>query len=261
MAKKAFIIILLAVLGGAYAYHFRLTHAECIPLQGVLVRWGDYGRRENIKAALKNIRANSAEDYERICTRVSSIRLARFEDQIVPTSPFDAQGTYSPDQSSLSAKGVITIDREAAGGRLSELEKTLVHEACHAFLIQTSGDFSETPCYSRAHKYLLARPKAPLAQQSAELIEETGEKFHAYCAPRTQDALAMQGECVFINYTTESKNMCAKVVLKQGGVNKVEKEVCGGVDEVGYRSLPFELPYPNGVGEHKEYRFEFSLLD
>jgi len=253
-------------------YHFNLTRSECVPIQGLFVRWGDYEREENIKTALQNIRVYSPEDYNRICTRASSIHITSFENQLVPFVSPDARGTYTPDRSNLAVKGIIIIDRDATDGSMVGLERTLVHEACHALLIQESADFSEEPCYSRDSEYFDLRPKEltepkkaepekSLEQKSAELIEQTGEKSHTYCSLKEQNAPVAQGDCVFINYITESKQMCASVFLKQGGIKAVEQEVCGEVGAVDYRSISFELEYPENAQESDKYQFGFSPRD
>lgn len=272
MMKKALIAFFLIVLSGIYAYHFNLTRSECISIQGLFIRWNDYEREKNIKTALQNIRVYSPEDYNRICTRASSIRISSFENELVPFVSPDARGTYAPDRSNLAAKGIIIIDRDATDGSMIGLERTLVHEACHAFLIQESADFSEEPCYSRDSEYFDLRPKEPtepkkvepeksLEQKSAEFIEQTGERFHAYCSLKEQNAPAVQGDCVFINYTTESKQMCANVFLKRGEIKAVEQEICGEVGAVDYRSISFELQYPKNAQESDKYQFGFSPHD
>src|SRR3989344_9093706 len=127
MAKKVLIAFFLIALGGIYAYHFNLTRSECIPVQGLFIRWDDYEREKNIKMALQNIRAYSPEDYNRICTRASSIRITSFENQLVSFVSPDARGTYTPDRSNLIVKGIIIIDRDAIDGSMIGLERTLVH--------------------------------------------------------------------------------------------------------------------------------------
>lgn len=254
------IFIFIAAVFGLLSYNYLLERGFCVPVRGSLFRRQDYERRGNIKEALRNVRAYSPEDYERICSRVSSIEIVRFEDQVVPVVPLHALGAYFPEQDDLSAKGVIKVDREASLGYMSELERVLVHEACHAYQVQTLGDFSEAPCYSRAHKYLLSRPETPLEEKSAEFIEKQGEKFHTYCSLRSQAAPVARGECVFINYTADLKRMCVNIYFKKGGLNKSEKEICSDVKAVGYASNTFELKYPVEARSSGEYQFGFSPL-
>lgn len=267
MTRKALLgIVLIILVGALYVHYFSVSHAACVPLRGVWFRRGDHQRLKNIATALLNIQKYSPEDYDRVCERASLIRLASFKNQLVPVVPYHTQGTYTSDQNNLSAKNLITIDRDTAAGSMDKLEPILVHEACHAFLIQTSGDSSEPPCYSRAQEYVLKKPKVPLEpksleQRSAELIKQTGERFHAYCASRERDALSARGECVFINYTLESKQMCVRVFLVQGNIRAVEQEACGEVGAVGYRSIPFELLYPKNTLASSTYQFGFSPAD
>jgi len=253
--------MLLAALGGAYAYNFSRAHAGCIPVQGSFFRWKDYERREKILEALRNIKEYSPEDYEHICTRAKSIQIVRFEDQWVPVVPTDSLGSYFPDPKDPSVKGVINIDREAALSFKSDVERVLVHEACHAYLIQTVGDSSQEPCFSREHAYLLARPKMSPEERSAEMQQRTGKKFYAYCSPRSKDTAAIKGECVFINYTTESKNVCAKIFLKNGIEVELEKELCREVEALSYGVPSFELKYPADTHKNTQYQFGFSPLN
>lgn len=260
MKKGVLLFMLLAALGGAYAYNFSRTHAGCIPVQGSFFRWEDYKRREKILEALQNIKKYSPEDYERICTRAESIQIVRFEDQWVPVVPTDSLGAYFSNPQDLSAKGVINIDRETALSYERDIEYVLVHEACHAYLIQTVGDSSQEPCFKRERAYLLARPKGSLEERSAEMQQRTGKKFYTYCSLKSEDASATKGDCVFINYTTESKDMCAKVFLKNGTEVKFEKKICREIEAMGYGNPSFELEHPaNGSGNIK-YQFEFSPL-
>lgn len=259
--KRILLILLAAAAGGLYFNDYRLSHAECIPIEGSFFRWDDRVRKDNIKQAMSAIREYSPEDYERICTRAKSIQIVRFEDQWIPTVPTDSLGSYSPNPEDPSAKGVINIDRETALSFKSDIEHVLVHEACHAYLIQTVGDYSQEPCFNREHVYLLARPKMPLEERSAEMQKRTGKKFYAYCSSKSEDVVAAKGDCVFINYTTESKNMCAKVFLKNGNKIELEKEICREIEALGYTNPSFELKYLTETHGNIKYQFGFSPLN
>lgn len=261
MIKKILPVLLVAVAGGLYLNDYRLAHSGCVPIEGSFFRWSDRARRDNIKQALNAIREYSPEDYERICTRAKSIQIVRFEDQWTPTVPTDSLGSYFSDPEDISAKGVISIDREAALGFKSDVERVLVHEACHAYLMQTIGDPSQEPCFRREHAYLLARPKMPLEERSAEMQQRTGTKFYTYCSKKSEDKAAIKGDCVFINYTAESKNMCAKVFLKNGDKVEPEKKLCREIEALGYSNPLFELKYPAGADSGIKYQFGFSSVD
>ncbi|OGZ95836.1 MAG: hypothetical protein A3I44_04560 [Candidatus Sungbacteria bacterium RIFCSPLOWO2_02_FULL_51_17] len=258
MLKKIIgFLFLLIALGIPFAYRYALSYGSCIPIQGSLFQRHDYERSRNIVVALQHIEQYSPEDYKRVCARASAITITTFEDQLVPTVPIHALGAFFPDQDDLTAKGVIKIDREVALSFMSQLERVLVHEACHAFQIQMYADFSEPPCYLRGHAYVMSRPEEPLAERSAEFIEKTGRQFYVYCSERGSTASRAQGECVFINYTTESKRMCAHVFLRKNDKDEIAKEVCAEVEPMEYQHPSFELAYPPGTAL-KSHQFGFS---
>lgn len=261
MKKKVLMLILLAGFSGVYAYNFSRNYTECVLIKVPFFMWSDYGRREKILEALQNIEKYSIEDYARICTRISFIRITSFENQLVRLVPPKSFGSYASNNDDLSLKGVVDIDRDATDGHMDGLERILIHEACHAYLVQTSRDFSESPCEIRAQEYIKSKPEIPLEQRKAEFLKQVGKKYYAYCSARSEDKNAIKGDCVFINYTTESKNMCAKVFLKNGDKIELEKEVCRDINTMDYGNPSFELKYPVGKDDNVKYRFGFSPLN
>lgn len=249
------VIILTAILGPHFYFNY-FDFGACVPIRVSLARPQDWKLRNYIKQALRTIEQYSPEDYARICERVNSIDITRFEEQWVPSVSSHAFGAYFPNPENITKKGIIKIDREAAAGYTIILEQILVHEACHAFQVQTIGDFSEPPCEDKAFNYRQKRPQDSLEVRSAEFIKQQGEISNTYCRELSRTDNVFRGECVFINYLPNEVRICATVALADNQEN-IKKTICADVEAIGYKNPKFEIKIPE-TAKNGDWKFNFN---
>src|SRR3989338_553998 len=202
--KKVFIILILILLTwlGYQAFIFLVPPKYCVKISG---GWDypleDWAIKKNIKVALDLIKEHSSQDYERLCVYGPRIQLtgAPVLDSARPVS-FGAAGHYiDRHYSTPEGQGLITINRAYAHDLLL-LSEVIVHETCHAYLIQTQQDYREEPCYQRGWEHVARIPETikNLLQPSDEPTPVVA--FSVYCGDDKKiGANSIAGYCVFAN--------------------------------------------------------------
>lgn len=249
---RYFLLIVGIVVFALWSYDAAIARGECVPVRGSLMGFGDYELRRNVIAAMRAVAEQSPVDYDLLCRRVRAI-----EARDLSYKRDNRNAQYQPDSSGdLTQKGAIQIRRKPIFDA-EDIEGILVHETCHAVLVQTRGDFSQEPCFLREHAYVLAKPEKSPEEKSARLIRTAGYERHAWCRlSGVSDGAKRQGSCVFINNGLTSATMCAQVFFRMGTERSDEQEVCAELEQVSYREVLFPVDSP-GEGA----RFDFSSPD